>query len=267
MVKINSKYRILVLVLMFTVMLTSNSYAGKRRIYDEANLFTSEEIGSLDKTCEKYSKRRKTDFIVLTTNDPKWRDAEDYMQYMYDKEEFGYDKNKGNTVILTINTNSRDIYVSGFGKGKDFIDYYRAELILDYIYPSIKEGNYFSAAQIFLSKAYKYLSVDINKNPESILLSSFFQLFLAFMIALISLVSMLTKSKGRVTVNSQTYKNHASSRIIDKKDRYIRTSVTRTRIPQNNNSNNGGSGGGFSSGSGGGTTSGGSSYSGSGRSF
>ncbi|MNC75575.1 hypothetical protein D3C75_1271320 [compost metagenome] len=71
---------------------------------------------------------------------------------------------------------------------------------------------------------------------------------------------MAYNSGGRVTVNRATYEDSGASSVVDRGDRYIRTTVTKTKIEKNNN--NGGGGGG-----GGGTTRGGHSHSGSSRSF
>ena len=72
---------------------------------------------------------------------------------------------------------------------------------------------------------------------------------------------MAYNSGGRVTVSEGTYRDFSSSRVVDRRDNYLRTSVTKTRKPSSDNNS---SGGGFSGGgSSGGTTSGGHSHSGS----
>lgn len=57
---------------------------------------------------------------------------------------------------------------------------------------------------------------------------------------------MTYRSGGRVTVNRATYEDSSNSSVIDRQDRYIRTTVTKRKIEKNNN--NGGGGGGTSRG-------------------
>ena len=74
------------------------------------------------------------------------------------------------------------------------------------------------------------------------------------------LLLMLFNSKGKVTVNRNTYMDPNNSRLLGHWDRYIHTTTTKRRKPQENHSSGGHSGGG-------GVSSGGHSHSGGGRSF
>ncbi|MNE72309.1 hypothetical protein D3C80_1682370 [compost metagenome] len=93
-------------------------------------------------------------------------------------------------------------------------------------------------------------------NPDNILFNIWFQLGGALAIGGIVVGMMAYRSGGRVTVNRRTYEDASTSGIVDHQDRYIRTTVTKTKIEKS-------SGGGSGGGGGGGVTSGGHSHSGS----
>ena len=88
-----------------------------------------------------------------------------------------------------------------------------------------------------------------------------FQIIASLTIAGIAVSVMAYNSGGRITVNEGTYRDFSNSRVIERNDNYIRTSVTKRRKPSDDNQNSGGSGGG------GGVSSGGHSHSGSRGSF
>jgi uncharacterized protein len=83
-----------------------------------AGLLTGEEVEELEILAEKYSSRRQTDFIVLTTEDTEKKDVVKYMEDFYDEKALGYDKPHGNCAILTVDMEHREVYLAGFYKGR-----------------------------------------------------------------------------------------------------------------------------------------------------
>ncbi|MCG7379894.1 TPM domain-containing protein [Paenibacillus sp. ACRSA] len=263
----------------------------KELILDEANLLNSQEIEDLNTLANKYSAERETDLIVLTTNNEEQLTDELVTENFYDEQAPGYDKPHGNAVILTLDMYNRNVYVGGFYKGEDYVTNSRADEITAQIAPDLSDANYSQAFEKYLTMAYEYLgdkpldedsgtgstypgsnsgsnsgsssgnypSGGSNANPDHILFNTWFQLAVSVVIGGIVVGIMAYNSGGRVTVNRATYEDSGASSVVDRGDRYIRTTVTKTKIEKNNN--NGGGGGG------GGTTSGGHSHSGSSRSF
>lgn len=78
--------------------------------------------------------------------------------------------------------------------------------------------------------------VDLN----NILFNLRFQIAASLGIAGIAVGIMAYSSDGRTTVDAGTYQDSGSTRIIDRRDIYLRTSVTKRRKPSNNNSSRGG---------------------------
>ncbi len=256
---------ILILILIFSIGLNPiEATPQKQRVYDYANLLESSEIEELEAMAEKYSIKRETDFVILTTDNTNGKDVVKYMEDFYDNMALGYNKPHGNTAIITIDMQHREVYLAGFYKAETYLSDYRLDLIRDKITPYLSNGDYYKAFSKFIKLGYKYMGMEPNVDPDNILFNLWFQIVVSLVIAGIIVGAMAYNSGGRVTVSQGTYMDFSNSKVINRRDNYLRTSVTKTRKPSNNNKS---SGGGFGGGGGGGTTSGGHSHSGSRGSF
>lgn len=233
----------------------------KQRVYDLAELLTFDEKEDLEKIADKYSTKRETDFIILTTNNEENKDIVIYMEDFYDENALGYDKPHGNTAILTIDMKNREVYLAGFYKGKEYLNDYRLDLIQDKIAPDLSEGNYYEAFRSFIKISYKYMGIRPGVDPNNILFNIWFQIIASLGVAGISVGIMMYNSGGKVTVGEGTYRDFSNSRVIDRRDNYLRTTVSKRRKPSNNNNSSGG--GSRGGGGGGGVSRGGHSHSGS----
>lgn len=247
---------------LFLTIGTIEAASPKQRIYDFADLLSATEIEELESKAEKYSKKRETDFIILTTYDTSEKDVVEYTQDFYDDNELGFDRSNGNAAILTIDMRNREVYLAGFYKGEKYLSDYRLDLIRDSITSDLGEGNYYDAFYGFMKLGYRYMGMNPNADPNSIFFNLRFQIIVSLGIAGLVVGSMAYNRGGRVTVNEGVYRDFSSSRVINRRDNFLRTSVTKTKKPTNKSKSSGGgfSGGGFG---GGGTTSGGHSHSGS----
>ncbi|WP_339258289.1 TPM domain-containing protein [Paenibacillus sp. FSL R5-0713] len=240
-------------------MSSASAAESKNLIYDEANLLSEQDKVELNALANQYGAERQTDFVIYTSNNEEHKSEILLTEDFYDDQGFGYDKKHGNAVILTIDMYNRKMYLAGFYKGEEYIDNGRADKITAKIAPDVSDGNYRLAFEKYLELSYEYMDLKPGVNPDNILFNTWFQLAVSVAIGGIVVGVMTYRSGGRVTVNRATYEDSSNSSVIDRQDRYIRTTVTKRKIEKNNN--NGGGGGG------GGTTRGGHSHSGSSRSF
>lgn len=240
-------------------MSSASAAENKNLIYDEANLLSEQDKVELNALANQYGAERQTDFVIYTSNNEEHKSDILLTQDFYDERAPGYDKAHGNTVMLTLDMYNRDVYVAGFYKGEEYVDNSRTKKITAKIAPDLTDGNYRMAFEKFLNLSYEYMGLKPGVNPDNILFNTWFQLAVSVAIGGIVVGVMTYRSGGRVTVNRATYEDSSNSSVIDRQDRYIRTTVTKRKIEKNNN--NGGGGGG------GGTTRGGHSHSGSSRSF
>ena len=175
----------------------------------------------------------------------------------YDDQAPGYDKPHGNTAMLTIDFEERDVFLSGFKLAKEYLDDDRLETIRLDITPDLTDVYYYEAFSDFMYAAHAYMGyLPGEVNPNSIFFQWWFQLAVSVVVAGVVVLIMVARSGGVVTVNGSTYIDDTQSGVVKRRDNYIRTTVTKQKKPDDSNNS-----------SGGGTTSGGHSYSGSGGKF
>jgi uncharacterized protein len=214
----------------------------KQYVYDFAGLLTDEEIGKLEDLSRELGAERKTDFIILTVNDLNGKDVVQYTEDFYDEKGLGYDKVHGNTAILTLDMMNREVYLAGFYKAEEYLDDQRLDLIREDITPDLSSGAYYSAFETFIKTSYEYMGIKPGVNPENILFKWWFQLTVAVVVAGAVVGLMAFNSGGRVTVNDRTYMSNNTSRVLEKRDTYLNTTVTKQKIPKQSNSGGGGGG-------------------------
>ena len=263
--KLSSLFIIIFLLFPLVINVAMAAPKPKQRIYDFAGLLTPQEITELEEISDKYSTKRDTDIVILTTDDTGGKDVVKYTEDFYDEKALEYDKPYGNCAILTVDMQHREVYVAGFYKGEEYLDDDRCSLVREKITPDLSSANYYEAFDSFIKTSYKYMGIRPGVNPNNIIFNSWFQIIASLAVAGIAISIMAYNSGGRVTVNEGTYRDFSNSRVIERRDDYVRTAVTRRRKPSDDNHNSRGSGG--RGGGGGGVSSGGHSHSGSRGSF
>ncbi|MCI1591518.1 MULTISPECIES: TPM domain-containing protein [Heyndrickxia] len=272
----------LVLILSMGITAKAETFDRHKYIYDDAGLLTDQEESKLQELSSRLSEERDTAFMIITVNGTDGKDPEQYVEDFYDKNGPGYDQPFGNTAILFLDMQGRDIYLAGYKKAEDYLTKERLDLIRDEITPALSEGNYFEAFSDYITTSHEYMgeepssgseeyngydsdadhqeyaNEDTNVDSENILFQWWFQVIAALVVAGIVVAIMIYSSGGRVTVNGQTYINNKHSKVLSRSDRFVRQTVTKQKKPSNNTNNTSG---------GGGISRGGHSHSGSGGKF
>ncbi|WP_312470347.1 TPM domain-containing protein [Neobacillus sp.] len=287
----------LLLLLPLGIRAKAETFDRNHYIYDYAEVLTDQEVAELQALSSKLGEERDTAFIIITVNGTDGKEIKQYVEDFYDEHAPGYDQPHGNTAILTIDMQERDVYLAGFKKAEQYLDDGRLNSIRDHITPDLSAGNYFQAFSAFLNTTHEYMGYEPGNgpeeskgydpgggtggytgydpgdgpgeysgnepsvNPENILFKWWFQLIAAITVAGVIVTIIAFRSGGRVTVNAQTYIDSNQSKVISQYDNFVRQTVTKQRKPSNNNTHSGGGG------SGGGITSGGHSHSGSSGKF
>lgn len=248
------KYQLLLcflLTFLFLILPLQSVFAASephQKVFDYAGLLTKKEIKELESVSNKYSKKRKIDFIFITTKDADGKDIRKYVQDMYDDEGFGYDKKHGNTAILAIEMEGRDVDLLGFYKAEKHLDNDRLTQIRERITPSLSSGNYKEAFQQFIEIADRYMDYKPGVDPENILFKWWFQIAVSLGIAGLVVGKMVVNSGGKVTTTAATYRDINHTKIRRKRDRYIRKTVTKRKKPSDDSSSGSSGGGGVTRG-------------------
>ena len=245
-------------------------------IYDYATLLKDEESAKLQQLANERGSERETAFIIITLDGTNGKDIVQYVEDFYDEHGPGYDQPHGNTAILAIDMNERDVYLAGFKKAEQYLDDSRLDVIREEITPDLSDGQYFAAFSAFIDSAYEYMGIEpddgeasysgngsigspIENNgyedhpSKNIFFQWWFQFIVSLIVAGVVVMIMAYRAGGRVTVNAGTYTDSHSSKVVNQHDHFVRQTVTKTmKPPENTNSGGGVTGGGHShSGSGG----------------
>lgn len=268
-------------------------------MYDEADLFTAGEEESLVSGAEKLADQTETEIVFLTYDDAQGKDAERYTDDFCDEREFGYGGGgEKSFMLLAIDMDNREVFVKTGGSAIDRVTDREIEYILDEIFEWMPEGSYYEAAQVFLEASRRALSEDIfqeasgtgndGQEPEdydgvreqapysaaqegnvretaekkkSVTASDILIRFLISAAAGGAATGLMLLGRKTGSRPGSAPYMASSPRVVRRSDRYINTTVVKTRINTDNHSGSSGGGGSFH------TSSGGNSYGGGGRSF
>ena len=133
--------------------LKTPSVSAVERVYDYANLFTDEQEYDLYKKLYEYTDSTYIDSLVITTNDLKGFNIDQYAYNFYNYNDF---KTEGVIFVIYIDSNrNANIFMGNSGEktGKVFATYTdeRIKQILEYLYKDIKKGNYYTATDNYIT--------------------------------------------------------------------------------------------------------------------
>lgn len=281
---------LLVCMLLPTTHAMAYEIKENQSIYDDANLLTEKEIKKLEKSASKVEKALDMSIVILLVDTTGADTGKHYAENFYDDAYDVYQAIKKDTAILLVNMdpNDRNVIIQGYGNCEFYLNNTRIEYMLDDIVPALKEKEYYNAMEAFINETEYYMNEDEGVSHEykpgqeigesyggsspiykqlstgkQLFFNIFVQLGIALVIGGISVAIMALRSSGTMTTNSRTYLDSNNSKLVVRRDDYIRTSVTKVKKPDppaNSSSGPRSSGGG-------GVSSGGHSHSGGGRSF
>jgi len=253
------------------------------KVYDGADLFSDNEEKELQEAAREIVDRTKLDIVIVTILDAEGKTSEAYADDFYDYNGFGIDKDYSG-ILLLIDMDNRKVWISTTGKCERIFTDRRIDDMLDGIVPFLSTEAYADGAQYFLDRADYYIEQGIpsdqynydrdtgeisrySDTPEYKMERALRRLplyvLIGFGIGGVVVGIMAFNNKGVKTTDAGTYLDSSSFRLMDNRDVYIRTAVTKRLIE----TDSGGSGGGGGSRSTTHTGSSGRSHGGGGRSF
>lgn len=141
---------------------TANVVAGEpslgslQRVYDDALLFSMEEIEQLETLATDFRTKTNMDAAFVTTDDAGQKTARAYADDFYDEYDFGTGIDKSGFLFL-IDMDNREIYISTCGSMIDILSDSRIESTLDAAYPYMKMPDFFGACKACIEKVAKYV--------------------------------------------------------------------------------------------------------------
>lgn len=279
--------KIKTLMILFVVLLLSYKFTftvlasfDDQRIFDFADLLTSEEEEHLKGLSFEIGNQVETDILVVTIDDARGKSAMEYADDFYDEGAYGYEKPYGTGILLLIDMDNREAWISTSGDAIDHFSEARINATLDEIFLYLPEGDYYNSVLVFMENVEQYMASlpsSSNKNEynpdaypdtifyydeeESILKNPFICFGIAVAVGAVSILVMVSGAKSRMTVGGRTYVEQGSFRINSRRDTFLRTTTVTRKIETAKSSGGGFSGGGRH------TSSGGRSHGGGGRKF
>ena len=215
--------------------------AAEEYIYDRAGILTAGERAELEALAEKTGKKHETDLFIVTVNEPGV-DVKQYTEDFYDDKIAEKQLDKWNVVVLTLDMYNREVYLAGFYKGELYLDDHRLDKVREQITLDLSAGQFARAFEQFIAGVDHYMSGE----PANIFFQWWFQILLAITAGVAVTGLLLYQSGGKTMVNSRTYLDPSTSRILARKDEYIRSDITRMRKPTEKPGGGGITGGGHS---------------------
>ena len=120
------------------------------RVFDEAGLFSAEEVQELETRIDEVRDSQDADLAVLTVEDAQGESAESYADDFYDSHGLGVGSDASG-ILLSIDMDNREIYVSTTGYAMKVLTDARVEKVLDAAYDSVDVWAY---PQLFMLNAH-----------------------------------------------------------------------------------------------------------------
>lgn len=169
MVKKRKILGISLFILLFSVFVIRSVivYGEKTRVYDDANLYTQQEIVQIESEAAKLSASHKMDIIIVTTFDAGEKTSREFADDFYDQHNVGVGNNQSG-ILLLIDMDNGEVYISTTGEGIRYLTDQRIEIILKKVLDSgLAEGAYFASTLSFLNETKKYLERGIPADQYS----------------------------------------------------------------------------------------------------
>lgn len=235
----------------------------KEKVYDFANLFTESEEKELFSDITEYINNYNMDMVVVTIEDNNKSSAMAYADDFYDYNYFGI----GSTydgILLLIDMDNRIVWLSTTGKGQIIYDDARIDNILDYVQDELIDGDYYSAADDFIYYSSKYAkagvpssnsNMKVDENGDYVKKGEFefdsftdvvyFIMGIALLPTIATVIIILIGVSSHRNVKkanfARPYVKKGSLNISLRKDNFLRTSTTSTRISSSSSGGGGGS--------------------------
>lgn len=206
------------------------------KVYDYADLFDDDKEELLMEKAQKLAKKRRMDVVIVTVDDTRGKKARDFADDFFDYNGFGYGRDRDG-ILLLIDISDRIPWISTSGEAIDIFTGDRLEKILDKMEGHLRNDRFYNAADRFLKEVDYYTSSGLGKSARHIP----GYLIVSVVAAGIAVTIMAVHNKGRKTITADTYLDRESVHLRDKRDIFIRKSVTKRDLSRSSSGGGGGS--------------------------
>ncbi|MDO5539302.1 MAG: TPM domain-containing protein [Eubacteriales bacterium] len=225
-------------------------------VFDEAELFSSEEKTELEELGQKLEKEYKMNFLMLTIDDAHGMSSAQFAEEFYEKE--GYDTNgRSGGIVLIIDMDNRQMNLITTGSMIYYITDAREERIYDAGEDYVREKEYADAMYAMLRQVQTYMEKGIPDNQytydtetgkivyhRSLTSMDVLMAFAAAFLCAGGACFVLYRKYSVVKEYEYQINQNAEINLTGREDRLVRQFVTQRKIPRNPPPDSGGIGGG-----------------------
>lgn len=253
--KVWDKVKITKLIFSFILVTIFFTFCGfsstESKIYDDANLFTEREIETLQKEAVEAAQKTKLDIIIATTSDTNGKSSREYADDFYDDHNFGYEGSMESGILLLIDMDHREIYLSTSGKAIGIFSDKTINATLDVLFKDVSNENYYSAGRSFIKLVKKYEarhSVDMGNTKRSF--SGYlyhtekylgYIILFSFILTTVVVLILNMRHKYGSSPSANAYLSNQNYHLKGQKDTFINTTVTSRKKTPPPSSSSGGS--------------------------
>lgn len=263
------KYLLPLGLLLGFVFFSHSIEATTEKIYDQAGIFSSERIPSINEAIAEFEKSSGMEAIVVTNDEFTGKSAMEYADDFYVQHGFGTGTDKSGILFL-IDLDTRVYWISTSGRGIKLFNDERIERLLDKGESAMVEGNYPKATLNVLKAATahsdNYTFNEAKNTYQRVRRIRWYEALVGVVIALLASSGFFLTIQRKYNLKERPYtypfREEGSLDLTSKEDSLINTATTSRYIPPASSNNSSGGGGSSTH-----TSSGGSSHGGGGRSF
>lgn len=233
---------ILIFILSFNLIVKANV----NPVVDDAKLLSQDEVQKLREDIEKFRDKYNMDAVIVTSKDLEGKSIMDYADDYYDYNGYGLGDNKSG-ILLLIDMNDRKIWISTSGDAIEYFTDNRIDSIISDISKYLSDGEYFDACNIFLNNIQYYIDSGIPERQytyseeEHTLKIVLIALGISAIVAGVTCIVVVKSYKNSKSVSSVNYIDNNSIVFTKRRDIFVNTFTTKTKIEKNNSSGGNGS--------------------------
>lgn len=215
-------------------------------VVDEAMLLSQDEKEKLISVIDEFREKYNMDAAIVTSNNLNGKSPRDYADDYYDYNGYGLGNEKSGLLLL-IDMDGRNIWISTTGEAIEYFSDNRIESIINDISKYLSNEEYFDGCNMFLTDIKYYIDKGIPEGQytyseeESTTKIIFIALGTAAIISIVMCVLVVNSYKNSKSISTVNYVDHNSISFTRRRDTFVNTFTTRTKIERNNNNGSGGS--------------------------
>ena len=229
------------------------------KVVDEAGLLTAEEKADLEERAQQISTSYNMDVVIVTNDSLDGKTATEYADDYFDYNGYGLGEDRSGTLLL-VSIGERDWAISTRGAAIRAVTDWGNEQLQDAMLPDLSAGNYADAFNSYLDRLEELYSSYVNGGGSSdsddnsggslwyVIRSKLTFGRILLCVAIAAVISGITVAGMAKGMNSARGKRQAGEYLVkdsfhlsQSRDRFLYSTVTKTRRSQDNDHDSGGS--------------------------